>query len=140
MRDDLTPYYDKVDQLKAERLQQKALARERRGQLSKSIECVFVWLTIVLASPVWLLAMFGFWITGRSLINALIDRYGENAIASAFFSSAIGYVVLIVVSTVLYVNSTRTYCERHAGNLACMQMDIDKQQDQLNKMRSEKDK
>lgn len=137
---DLTPYYDELDRRKAEKLRRRALARERRGQLSKGVECVFVWVSIVAVLPVWILAHGALWVTGRSLDDSLIDRYGEGQMFSAVVIGMVAYIVAIIVSSVIYWNSTQTFCERHSGNLACIQMDIDKQQADLNKLRSKQDK
>lgn len=138
---DLTRYYDELDRIQAEKLRQKALARERRGVVFKTVVAVFVWVSIFITLPLWLIVGAVRWLMGRKpLYDSLADYYGRDFVTSAIVGSIIAYVIVICASTVIYVKSTRSYCEQNRGSLACMQLDIDKQQQQLDKLRSEQDK
>lgn len=138
---DLTPYYDELDRQKAEKLHQKALARERRGKLSHALEKGFVWVSITLTLPLWLPLAGIWWILGRPSLGYTLQRhYGDDTIISAIVVGAVLWIVGAIVSTVIFVHSTESYCEQHSMEIACIQMDIDKQQADLNKLRSKQDK
>lgn len=138
---DLNRYYDELDRLKAEKLQQKALARERRGTLYQVLERIFIFGSVIITLPLWIVIGSIRWMMGRdSLAEILRRNYSENFMASAIVGGIVAWLVTIIASTIIYVHTTRTFCEQNRMNLACIQQDIDHQQADLDKLRSEQDK
>lgn len=91
---DLTRYYDEVDRLKAEKLRRKALARERRGTLARFVEGAFIWTSIVLTLPLWLVVGGVVWILGRDpLYKTIRYHYGNDFTASAIMVAIVSWVI-----------------------------------------------